>query len=358
MELNLFSKKPEGPRKRGGYQICPQCGERVNSTTVKCPSCGWIFDETEANKSVKELSKQLSSWKCGIIVEEDKIIQRFPIPNTKSDLLELLAFLKPQTKKSPAFAHKYEECLIKAKTYYSSDPDFSSYISELRMKETGRKVLFIGSIVGALLLIIVAIWGCYYAYSSYNSTENRERRSSVEVQTDLTSCAKRITNAIESGELDLAVKTYSDFQGNKIELFSSRLKLIEALAENDQVDKAIRVFDIWHADRHHSYERGFENTSKCANIIYSALLSSNRYDDAERFRNWEAFESDYEAYYAYMEDCIKMMAKDKKYKEAHQFIQRHSGWFEKNVDSDWSAYKQYSESAVTKSLNKVIESYK
>ena len=64
--------------------------------------------------------------------KKQQIIDSFPIPNSKEDILEFLILLKPKAcdDKDPlvkAYLHKYEECLERAKTFFGDDPDFMPF---------------------------------------------------------------------------------------------------------------------------------------------------------------------------------------------------------------------------------------
>ena len=72
----------------GEIHKCPNCGEILSSLSVICPSCGYEIRGNKASNSVKEFAMQLAN------AENDKqkitLIQSYPIPNNKEDILEFL----------------------------------------------------------------------------------------------------------------------------------------------------------------------------------------------------------------------------------------------------------------------------
>lgn len=128
--------------KRGTVKHCPACGAVMNSYQVQCPKCGYLVDEVDANKSVKELSDAIRNAKT--LDERKLIIKTFPVANTKATLLELLTFLKPKAedRNDPcyeAYYQKYQECVEKSKVSFLYDADFRSFINEEKnMKKNGN----------------------------------------------------------------------------------------------------------------------------------------------------------------------------------------------------------------------------
>lgn len=75
---------------------CPNCGEVIPVMAIKCNSCGYEFRDVEANKSVKELFHKINEVYSSKRSDEQKeeqirmLIENFPIPTTKEDILEFL----------------------------------------------------------------------------------------------------------------------------------------------------------------------------------------------------------------------------------------------------------------------------
>lgn len=166
-------REPESERKsfyEGEVHKCPQCGEVLNSFTGNCPSCGYELRGTAVVSSVQKFTEQLAelegkreeqSWKSFIQqklngkklspVDEAKIslIQSFPIPTTKEDILEFITLAAAnseiQTPKElgAAWEMKLEQACNKAAILFVNDDDFLKlleHISHRRIRQ--KKKLF------------------------------------------------------------------------------------------------------------------------------------------------------------------------------------------------------------------------
>lgn len=140
--------------KFGDIKKCPACGAVLQSFTTKCPDCGFEFRNVEANCTIQRLFELLNTVEddssanagllgdvLGLTFEESlrkkmTIIQNFPIPNTREDILEFLALAVPLAKKrglftsgdattyrmQPTWKAKCEQIIIKAKLSMKEDP--------------------------------------------------------------------------------------------------------------------------------------------------------------------------------------------------------------------------------------------
>lgn len=150
--------------KHGEVRKCPQCGAVVEAGSVRCGECGYTFVGIKANNSIEKFSEKLNeieenfSKKNSLIQNSilgnfltigndnrtraiQTMINNFPIPTTKEDLLEFTLFLKPKSKKPygcsnseyqicETYKKKYKECINKAKLYFSDDPQFKVILDE------------------------------------------------------------------------------------------------------------------------------------------------------------------------------------------------------------------------------------
>lgn len=142
--------------KFGDVKKCPACGAMVQTFTTKCVECGHEFRNVETNQSVERLfamlneveaqSKDASGMLGGLgqmflsSVGEDKttrrkksIIQNFPIPSAKEDIIEFLTLAAPLAKVSfwsqdmmakefaPVWKAKCEQILMKARFSMKDD---------------------------------------------------------------------------------------------------------------------------------------------------------------------------------------------------------------------------------------------
>ena len=161
----MSAQAAQAPRphsdKKGTIHKCPNCGAIVAATDVKCPECGYEFSGIEANNSTQRLSSMIldarqrhKNEKHSVIKQTIgydsetseilSIIQTFPIPTTKENLLEFLTSLKRYDKSNieinitatenplieRAYRTKYQECVEKAKVFFADDPAFKPFIEK------------------------------------------------------------------------------------------------------------------------------------------------------------------------------------------------------------------------------------
>lgn len=155
------AQQPVSPAKEklGNIVTCPACGAHIPGGNAVCPECGHVFNNIEANSSVTRLNKLLeevekkyaknenkekkSFWDDDPVVLRDaemaRVVNRFPIPNSRGDLLEFLPYLKSQAETKNvgvidsyynACKSKYKECVLKARTSFQNDPAFAPYLKE------------------------------------------------------------------------------------------------------------------------------------------------------------------------------------------------------------------------------------
>ncbi len=120
----------------GEIHKCPNCGEVLSAFAVTCPSCGFEFRGKKASDSVREFANRL------IDIESDSqkvsLIQSFPIPSNKEDILEFIILAGTcfdasekiagegvKRDVSNAWLTKVEQSYQKAKILFAEDNDFS-----------------------------------------------------------------------------------------------------------------------------------------------------------------------------------------------------------------------------------------
>ncbi len=131
--------QPAAPKsnKMGDIKKCPACGAMVSGYQVKCPECGYEFTGVGANSSAERLFNLMIEAKD----EEKKklIIENFPLPATKEDMLEFVASLQPKVGVpdglESSYYKKYMECLLKIQTFHAQDPIFHPFIESKKTLE-------------------------------------------------------------------------------------------------------------------------------------------------------------------------------------------------------------------------------
>ncbi len=164
--------------KYGDVKKCPACGAIAETFKTTCSECGYTFTNVETNHTITKLFEMLNEAEekskedpktfiggFGRLFADElagsfggtkdfrrkkAIIQNFPIPNAKEDILEFLAqavplskvsFFEPdQDKKemSKVWKSKCEQIIIKAKFSMKDDPktleEIMNYAKILKLK--------------------------------------------------------------------------------------------------------------------------------------------------------------------------------------------------------------------------------
>lgn len=125
----------------GVVRKCPNCGNHIPAGSMQCDACGYAVTGVGFNNSVQQLSKLIND-QIGKRNNPERladIVQNFPVPSTKEDLLEFIFFTKSKSraksedenaKLALAYRKKYYECIDKAKFYYPNDPQFQGLFRE------------------------------------------------------------------------------------------------------------------------------------------------------------------------------------------------------------------------------------
>jgi hypothetical protein len=157
---------------------CPKCGAIIDPTTGVCPDCQYEMSGFKRKTIVEELTLQINQAnKLFSRGSEAKVVENFPIPSNRQDLLEIMAFLyakvKSETSASPSFVEphddktkayfrKFQECVIKAQSLYPGDSNFELFINDyyaLTKAKKRKKMLFI---LGFIIFYIIFFWALWY----------------------------------------------------------------------------------------------------------------------------------------------------------------------------------------------------
>lgn len=225
---------------------CPRCGEIIPAMSVKCPSCGYELSNIDANQSVQKLFSMVNDIYSLPTSEREKdekakiLINNFPIPTTKDDILEFLFLAIPNSQDNHsllakignaimwsfigilgiallftlwgipilAFAIYYckkndisigigkknklakvwrlkcDQIIMKAKYSLSDDPQVMARIEEYEKQNKQKQMMVYGGLAAAVLIAAL-----YFGYSSY-----RENSAKGDVDRQYTELCNRIDN--------------------------------------------------------------------------------------------------------------------------------------------------------------------
>jgi len=161
----------------GEIHKCPSCGATLSSFAVKCSICDIELRGVETVKSATDLVALLDSVerKRGVIDDntilerEIWIIENFPIPNTKEDILEFIVLAASHIDMSKANAEndklmqawkkKFEQAYYKARIIFGDSVEFQRvekiHKEELIKPKRNKIMIFLAPIALFVLLAIV-----------------------------------------------------------------------------------------------------------------------------------------------------------------------------------------------------------
>ena len=136
------SENKQQSNKEGFIKKCPSCGASVKSFSTTCQDCGHEFRGKESVNSVKKLFNEIDKIEVeererkrtlvekldgdlavmkSIATRQSSIINVFPVPNTKEDLIEFLTIASSEANKKVSLLKKmngHPESIIQ-KAWYS-----------------------------------------------------------------------------------------------------------------------------------------------------------------------------------------------------------------------------------------------
>ena len=190
------SAQPSAPKseKYGDVRKCPACGAIVPSMAAKCPECGYEFTNVEANSSTRllmqkidEIQAQYAELTANVDNKDEsairtrgyqvkrqlndrtaQLIQNFPIPNTREDLIEFLTLCIGNSKAdsvmldgndpvTPAWRKKLQQVIAKVKVALPNDQQAQELIDEYEGKRENSKKKGKKIAIGIVVLIVIAL---------------------------------------------------------------------------------------------------------------------------------------------------------------------------------------------------------
>jgi hypothetical protein len=244
--------------KLGQIIKCPNCGAQVNRLQVKCPECGFLFSDVEANATSASLLDKLEQIDMDCmnnpkmaVSRKLQVIQNFPIPNTREDLLEMMTLCHANVAKTSdkelanAWAVKTTQLVSKAEILLKGDKDAEAMISKIKATEANskRKKIILFSVVGVVAAVVIAILAL--GWSSHSQLEAEHNQVIAEWQ-------HRISDAVQEAEYAYAydyldsLNLYIESQRVSRNIYkeltgSSYLKLVMALLREDAIEDAAVV---------------------------------------------------------------------------------------------------------------------
>lgn len=344
--------------KYGDVRKCPACGALVPALSGVCPTCGYEFSGIEASKTAEELAQKLSEvsvYDPEVIKKKSEIIELFPIPNTKSELIGFLIAAKPHIQDSSdplskAYLKKYQQCAEQAKLLFPGDKLIAPYILEYeKLKKEANSIqrkwgafvsrehnilfwpavlIFIGIVIGVIWYLVDTADDRYAekviqtAYKGDVDEALKMYTKGAQKYHDYSEWGREAITVIFESYLAKDVKKaeyiYSQYP-TKL-LLSSRTKLVDAYVQSGDFADAERIckkYDV-------SYSK-----------VMEAYLQANMLDDYWRlardaYSNADSYKKRYDA----MENVVKYYCEHDQTAKAKDFIDKNVHWFYTNVDKD------------------------
>ena len=247
-------------KKRG--KTCPRCGASVQSMQLTCPECGFEFNNKEANASARELMKLLSE--CSDTEKQVSIIENYPIPNSRENLLEFISSCMGRCRISlselsssdkaeicMAWRRLSQQVVIKAQLMLKDDPEVMKQVKKLE-KLALKKIRVYGDAFVAIttmssLLLLLCLVGCifYFADVEGDRTTGKDESASPSIENVSGSTddeatqgdVQKVVEYVKDGDLSEA-KDYLVGLKSVYGMESAYIKVVTAYIKDGDYDSA------------------------------------------------------------------------------------------------------------------------
>ena len=318
------SAQPSAPKseKYGDVRKCPACGAIVPSMAAKCPECGYEFTNVEANSSTRllmqkidEIQAQYAELTANVDNKDEsairtrgyqvkrqlndrtaQLIQNFPIPNTREDLIEFLTLCIGNSKAdsvmldgndpvTPAWRKKLQQVIAKVKVALPNDQQAQELIDEYEGKRENSKKKGKKIAIGIVVLIVIALLIAFLVPKEMSPKEQVKALS------------EQVVEMVNKGDLDGAktslnnVTVPEEFQKEGTAYITEQydamyLSLINAYIKKGDLDAAEEVGSIFRSKINNdmswqdaSCYKTLKKVFKENNRDFSALKSEYDYRD-------------------------------------------------------------------------------
>ena len=318
------SAQPSAPKseKYGDVRKCPACGAIVPSMAAKCPECGYEFTNVEANSSTRllmqkidEIQAQYAELTANVDNKDEsairtrgyqvkrqlndrtaQLIQNFPIPNTREDLIEFLTLCIGNSKAdsvmldgndpvTPAWRKKLQQVIAKVKVALPNDQQAQELIDEYEGKRENSKKKGKKIAIGIVVLFVIALLIAFLVPKEMSPKEQVKALS------------EQVVEMVNKGDLDGAktslnnVTIPEEFQKEGTAYITEQydamyLSLINAYIKKGDLDAAEEVGNIFRSKINNdmswqdaSCYKTLKKVFKENNRDFSALKSEYDYRD-------------------------------------------------------------------------------
>ena len=305
------SAQPSAPKseKYGDVRKCPACGAIVPSMAAKCPECGYEFTNVEANSSTRllmqkidEIQAQYAELTANVDNKDEsairtrgyqvkrqlndrtaQLIQNFPIPNTREDLIEFLTLCIGNSKAdsvmldgndpvTPAWRKKLQQVIAKVKIALPNDQQAQELIDEYEGKRENSKKKGKKIAIGIVVLFVIALLIAFLVPKEMSPKEQVKALS------------EQVVEMVNKGDLDGAktslnnVTIPEEFQKEGTAYITEQydamyLSLINAYIKKGDLDAAEEVGSIFRSKINN--DMSWEDAS-CYKTLKKVFKENNR----------------------------------------------------------------------------------
>ncbi len=321
----------EKNQRYGEVRKCVHCGAIIEGLQAKCPACGTEFTGVAANATQMALFEVLRDPKLKD-AQKAKLIEAFPIPNTKEDLFEFLASLQAkidlprtyadqlvsrfQRKKrrdkeiNKAYLIKYQECLNKVAVLFPKDSTFTPYFDFI---SKGKRIKRNATIVRIIAILVLLSFIISLLIPDYTLTDPKL-------------CEQAIVEAIAHGKTDKAKRIAYNFEkGIKSKW---HVMLIQGYLDEGDINKALAEKEVAYAQRLTSADK-----EAIQQAFYKVYMKNGDYYEAGKYAvviedGFSLTNTQYAAYYAYLSECVDIMCQKGQKEEARQFVNKQVNFYD------------------------------
>lgn len=307
--------------KYGTVRKCPACGAIVPAFQGVCPECGHEFMDVDANASSKKLAEQL--LKENNTNKQKRIIETFPLPNTKADLLEFLTALKPRISDSKdvlsqSYFKKYQECIEKAKVAFPNDKLIAPFIAEhdkivSKLKRDSTIANVVSFVRKYSILIVILLTIPILCYTCRSTTKN-----------DPTKCNMAIEQALLNNDIETALQYVYAYNESKYDLKKNANKIVQALLDEDKVTEAEKLYKYFNMSE---FEDAFAKYYLAKDEVETALKYVSY---GKQYEDYWLAKGDYKQAWKYsskyrsdLRKYLEYLCKNKSKDTARKFLNQH-----------------------------------
>jgi len=287
----LDSGNPIMTDKSSKISRCPNCGAPLQGRVSQCPECGYVFSDVSISADLLNLSKELNEEPSSR--RRKRIIENYVTPNTKSELLDYIIFIKPhlldkEDKNRGSYQKKYLECIDKCKKYFPNNPEIKPFIEEYesikgRLKKDKRARSF-KSVAWKLPLLILLSVGFYEGFHYLQKRHQEDRLNSLEFLTQSLD-----NNDLKSVRLSLNSMLSNEGINDYSQIASALISHAQDAVSSDELTVADTLISMLYS----LPEDSFDKTSVHSLLYDTADNHFNRFEDNAAYETLEYFPTNY-----------------------------------------------------------------